>query len=142
MKYLVASIIILLSACKSKEKQETVNKDLGADTTSTVATATKTLELPVPYATPSVKNYSKVIGWGDKKPTAPEGFVVTKFADSLDNPRWIYQGPNGDIFIAESNTPHSTLEKVTGENKSADRITLLRDADKDGNPELRTIFLK
>ena len=61
--------------------------------------------LPPPYETKSVKNFSKVIGWKDgTTPVAPPGFTVTKFADGLEHPRWIYVADNGDIFIAESNT--------------------------------------
>ena len=61
--------------------------------------------LPPPYETKSVKNFSKVIGWKDgATPVAPPGFTVTKFADGLEHPRWIYVADNGDIFIAESNT--------------------------------------
>ena len=46
------------------------------------------VDLPKPYATPGVKNFSKVIGWpAAKTPTAPKGFTVTKFADQLENPR-------------------------------------------------------
>jgi glucose/arabinose dehydrogenase len=64
-------------------------------------------------------------------PVAPEGFTVTKFADKLDNPRWTYIAPNGDVLVAEAN-----------KKKSADRITLLRDVNKDGTPEMREIFLE
>jgi glucose/arabinose dehydrogenase len=63
-------------------------------------------------------------------PVAPEGFKVSKFADKLKNPRWTYIAPNGDIFVAESATK-----------KSADRITLLRDVNKDGIAEFREIYL-
>jgi glucose/arabinose dehydrogenase len=50
-----------------------------------------TLVLPAPFATPSVDNSSKAIGWPEgKTPIAPEGFTVSKFADGLDNPRWLY----------------------------------------------------
>ena len=88
--------------------------------------------LPQPFATPAVKNNSKVIGWPQgKTPIAPSGFTVKKFADSLRNPRWIYLAPNGDIFVAESKTG----------NNSANRITLFRDNDHDGIPEYRGIFL-
>lgn len=88
--------------------------------------------LPPPFATPAVRNNSKVIGWPEgKTPLAPPGFIVTKFADTLKNPRWIYVGPNEDIFVSESRT---------GKN-SANRITLFRDADHDGKPELRETFL-
>jgi glucose/arabinose dehydrogenase len=86
--------------------------------------------LPAPFATKSVRNTSKVIGWPDTRmPVAPEGFSVSRFADGLDHPRWIYVGPNGDVFVSESDT-----------RRSANRITLLRDQDKDGRYETRHVF--
>ena len=38
-------------------------------------------------------------------PTAPPGFTVTPFAANLQHPRWLYTLPNGDVLVAESNTP-------------------------------------
>ncbi len=85
-------------------------------------------------------------------PTAPEGFKVTKFADGFDNCRWLYVTSNGDVLVAESNSNHPLIEKIGGTiigasksnnlSKSADRITLLRDHDKDGLPEVHDIFLE
>jgi glucose/arabinose dehydrogenase len=108
--------------------------------------------LPAPYETKSVKNYSKVLGWPEgRTPTAPPGFKVTKFAAGLQNPRWIYVAPNGDILVAESNTETKGLKKVadkvsgkaesqnTGE--SANRISLLRDQNNDGIPELQQVLV-
>ena len=107
--------------------------------------------LPGPFETKSVKNFSKVIGWeGVKTPVAPPGFKVTKFADGLEHPRWIYVGDNGDIFVAESNTILKGLLKFGAKisrkiktqhiGESANRITMFRDADKDGVPEQRFVF--
>lgn len=107
--------------------------------------------LPPPYATRSAMNFSNVIGWKKNlKPTAPAGFKVTRYADAFQNPRWMYQLPNGDVLVAESNTPHGFLVKIgaaiVGANKSndmrksADRITLLRDTNQDGFPDQRTVF--
>lgn len=115
--------------------------------------AQKQPALPPPNATKSVMNFSNVIGWKDgETPKAPEGFTVTKYADGLQNPRWLHQLPNGDLLVAESNTQHSIPEKVgaaiIGANKSndmrksANRITILRDADRDGQPEMKEIFLE
>ena len=88
--------------------------------------------LPRPYATPSVKKDSRPIGWPEgKTPVVPEGFTIAKYATAFKNPRWIYVGPNGDIFVAET----------SGDRNSANRITLLRDNDKDGKPDTREIFL-
>ena len=84
--------------------------------------------LPAPFATPSVRNNSKVIGWpGELAPKAPEGFTVTRYADKFKNPRWVYVADNGDVFLAES---------------SAGQVILLRDADNDGIAESRYTYLE
>ena len=125
-------LIIILMGCKSSGK---------GIKTSTESHPNNTL--PPPYETKSTKNFSKVIGWkNDLTPVAPAGFTVTKFADGLDHPRWIYVGENGDIFIAESNTKLKGIIKLGAKlsrkiktqhvGESADRITMFRDADKDG----------
>ena len=111
-----------------------------------------TLELPKPYATKSSTNFSKVLGWpSGKTPTAPQGFTVKKFSDGLANPRNIFIGPNGDIFIAEANTEVKGILKLAVSlsgrlksqqlGKSTNRITLLRDKNQDGIPEMRCVFL-
>ncbi|MDB5284417.1 MAG: L-sorbosone dehydrogenase [Bacteroidota bacterium] len=108
--------------------------------------------LPEPYATKSAKNFSKVLGWkSTQKPVAPQGFIVSRFADSLKSPRWIYVAPNGDILVAEVNHSAGLIGKivdaVTGKSKSghddesANRITLFRDVNEDGKYDLRTTFL-
>ncbi len=107
--------------------------------------------LPPPHATKSVKNFSHVIGWKGETPKAPDGFVVNKFADGLDNPRWMYITYNGDVLVAESNSNHTFIERVVGTiigasrsnnlHHSADRITLLRDTNKDGIPDQKETFL-
>jgi glucose/arabinose dehydrogenase len=108
--------------------------------------------LPAPYATKSTRNLSKVIGWdGGHTPVAPDGFTVEKYAEGFDNPRWLYVAPNGDVLVAESNTNLNLIEQVGGAiigagqsntlRRSADRITILRDADKDGIPELKDTLL-
>jgi glucose/arabinose dehydrogenase len=66
-----------------------------------MVTTNNHIDLPAPYATPDTKKNSKVIGWRDgKTPVAPEGFIVTKFADSLNSPRWFCVTPNGDILVS------------------------------------------
>ena len=107
--------------------------------------------LPPPFQTKSVKNFSKVIGWkAGESPIAPPGFTVTKFAEGLQHPRWIYVGDNGDIFVAESNTVLKGLLKLGAKisrkikthhyGESADRITMFRDTNKDGIPESSFVF--
>jgi glucose/arabinose dehydrogenase len=108
---------------------------------------------PLPPIAKSNTNYSNVIGWKDgETPKAPDGFTVTKFADGFDNPRWMYVTTNGDVLVAESNSNYSLPKQagavIIGASKSndvthsADRITLLRDSDKDGFPDLRVTFLE
>lgn len=93
--------------------------------------------LPAPFATPSVRNTSKVIGWpAGKMPRAASGFEVALFADKLDNPRQAYVLPNRDILVVEA-----VREFPDRPAKSSNRITLFRDADGDGKYELREIFL-
>src|SRR5450432_2664216 len=85
-------------------------------TDSTIKTAVGNINLPAPYATPSVQNNSKVIGWPEgKAPIPPAGFKVTLFAEGLDNPRWMYVAPNGDIFVSEANTISDGFAKTTRE---------------------------
>ncbi len=109
--------------------------------------------LPAPYDTRSATNFSNVIGWKEGEvPKAPEGFWVTKYADDFQNPRWMYVLPNGDVLVAESNTPHNFIERIGAAiigadksndmRKSANRITLLRDTDGDGIPDIRAVFLE
>jgi glucose/arabinose dehydrogenase len=143
-KLTIISSLLLVGCSEVKNKQTTLGSD------SVVHAVNDTL--PIPYATKSVKNYSKVIGWPEnRKPLAPSGFKVTKFADGLQNPRWIYVTATGDILVAEANTESKGVKKVgdkisgkaqsqnTGE--SANRITLLRDKNMDGKPELRQVLL-
>ena len=108
--------------------------------------------LPKPFATKSKMNFSNAVGWKEgEKPIAPVGFTVEKYAEGFENPRWMYVTPNGDVLVAETNSNHKLYEKIGGHligaskannlSKSADRITLLRDSNKDGIPELRTVFM-
>lgn len=95
------------------------------------------LSLPAPFASPSVRNTSKVIGWpAGKMPRPAAGFEVALFADKLDNPRQAYVLPNKDILVVEA-----VREFPDRPAKSSNRITLFRDADSDGRYERREIFL-
>lgn len=129
-KTFLASLLMILTSCNGqvkKEEKETLSKQPG----NVVKTAIGTITLPPPYATESKTSFSKVIGWPEgKTPTAPKGFVVTKFAGDLVNPRWTYIAPNNDIFVVESGT-----------RTSKNQITVLRDADKDGKFETRNVFI-
>lgn len=98
-------------------------------------------------------NVPRAVGWPDgAAPTAPEGFVVTRYAEGLDHPRWIYLLPNGDVLVAESSTTptrggglqgwiaNMMMRRGGAPEVSADRITLLRDSDKDGDVDETHVF--
>lgn len=150
-----ASFLVLLGLCAGVACNNSGGKAAGGDSTLVADSGRSGMadSLPAPYATKSATNLSKVLGWSaGKTPKAPAGFTVTKYADGFENPRWIYVLPNGDVLIAEANTkrnlPKKVKEVVSGKaqsgsiRESADRITLLRDANNDGQPEVRTVFLK
>jgi glucose/arabinose dehydrogenase len=107
--------------------------------------------LPKPDLTASAENFSRIIGWPDgRAPAAPAGFTVTAFARKLDSPRWLYVLPNGDVLVAEARTlpkseqPASMRQHMVTSGSvgvSQNRIVLLRDADRDGVAETRSVFL-
>jgi glucose/arabinose dehydrogenase len=112
--------------------------------------------LPPPVKTliPTVK-VAPAKGWPDGiKPQPASGIAVTAFASGLDHPRWVYVLPNGDVLVAESDAPPKPesggikewfmkimMKRAGAARPSADRITLLRDADGDGVAEIRSLFL-
>lgn len=147
-KILYATVIssAILAGCQSNSNKEPQGND------TTVNTSSEAVNLPVPDTTASKNKFSKVIGWPEgKTPTAPEGFVVTKFASNIKSPRNTIVAPNGDILVVLSNSERSTAEAVantvSGKAKSevagqsANTILLYRDTNKDGKPDLTTTFL-
>lgn len=145
LPFLIFPAFLLVACNSSNQKAET------ADTVP-AETDVDTLKLPAPDTTASKNNFSKVIGWpANKTPQAPEGFVVTKFADQMKSPRNIVIAPNGDILVALSNSERSVAEQVVNKisgkaksevsGKSVNTILLFRDSNQDGVPEVRTTFL-
>jgi glucose/arabinose dehydrogenase len=112
--------------------------------------------LPPPNSTliPTV-NIAPAKGWAENEvPTPAAGLSVTALAKDLDHPRWLHVLPNGDVLVAESNAPERpersgprtfvmnlVMKRAGAGVPSANRITLLRDADGDGVAEVRTEFL-
>jgi glucose/arabinose dehydrogenase len=102
-------------------------------------------------------NIADATGWPDQeRPMPAEGLAVKAFATGLDHPRWMLVLPNGDVLVAETNAPpqpedakgikgwfFSLFQGWAGAGTpSANRITLLRDADKDGVAEARHVLLR
>ena len=83
-------------------------------------------DLPAPFATESVDNGPKIVARPEGAALhVPPGFSVDVFAQDLKNPRQMAVAPNGDVFVAES---------------QANRVSVLRDTDKDGKAETREFF--
>ena len=62
-------------------------------------------DLPEPYATEGVDNGASMVKRPDGAwPQAPAGFKVTRYADGLNKPRLIRTAPNGDLFVAMSDS--------------------------------------
>jgi glucose/arabinose dehydrogenase len=115
-----------------------------------------TLVPPKPQLIPTFQ-IAPAKGWpAGTTPTVAAGFSVNAFATGLDHPRWLYVLPNGDVLVAETNGPErpddrkgikgwfmkKMSKKAGGTVPSANRITLLRDANGDGIAETRTVFLQ
>lgn len=96
----------------------------------------------------------KAVGWkAGETPDVPAGLQIEALASGLLHPRIVYTLPNGDILVVESNGPGTRplrpkdyiTPKVKARGgasaKGGNRITLLRDTNGDGKPELRTVFL-
>jgi glucose/arabinose dehydrogenase len=83
-------------------------------------------DLPAPAPDESVDNGPSVVprpanAW----PQAPKGFKVELYASGLDNPRLLRTAPNGDIFLAESETG---------------KIKVFRGVGADGKPQQTSVF--
>ena len=102
-------------------------------------------------------NVAEAKGWpAGMTPTAAAGLKVNELAGGLAHPRWLHVLPNGDVLVAETDNPgtdktggtiKAAIQKMlmkkagSGKQPSANRITLLRDADGDGVAELKTPLL-
>jgi glucose/arabinose dehydrogenase len=89
-------------------------------------------------------------------PRAASGWQVQAFAQNLRHPRWLLELPNGDILVAETDTPEGSggfggikglvaqlMMKRGGSNLgSANQIRLLRDTDSDGAADVSSILVE
>ncbi|MDI4238867.1 sorbosone dehydrogenase family protein [Bradyrhizobium sp. Arg237L] len=143
----IGALALSLSACNDPEDTKTVAQSYGA--APALPPPEHSLIPTVDIATPNP--------WpAGTKPAAANGMAVNAFATGLDHPRTVYVLPNGDVLVAESNAPpkpddskgikgfiYKQAQTWAGAGvPSANRITLLRDADGDGIAETRSIFLK
>jgi glucose/arabinose dehydrogenase len=100
---------------------------------------------------------AKVVGWKQgETPTVPKGLKIQAMATGLQHPRSLYVLPNGDVLVVESKAPKSASIKRPkeivmgyieswatsgGKTGASNRITLLRDTNGDGMPDMQTVFL-
>ncbi|MFC5067727.1 PQQ-dependent sugar dehydrogenase [Flaviflagellibacter deserti] len=114
--------------------------------------------LPEPNSTliPTV-HIAEARGWPEgTQPKPAAGLTVTAFATGLTHPRTVLTLPNGDVLVTETDAPPRpddrkgirgwimgmVMKRAGSGNPSANRISLLRDADGDGRAETRAAFLQ
>ena len=101
-------------------------------------------------------NVAKGEGWPQGAvPTPAAGLAVNEFAGGLTHPRWMLALSNGDVLVAETDNPgtdktggnikgfvqKALMKKAGSSAGSANRVSLLRDADGDGVAETKTPLL-
>jgi Glucose/sorbosone dehydrogenases len=140
---LLCASLLVLAGCQ--EEPFDIQSQIGPD---------PVLPEPQQYLLPPMR-IAKVVGWASgEKPTVASGLKVEALATGLESPRNLYVLPNGDVLVVESRGPN--LEPTTrpkdlimgwimsyahGEGTGGNRITLLRDTNGDGVPDVRTVFL-
>ena len=152
MKPAVRSFTILFSAIVTL----TACGDIARLPPSASFGANPALPEPNPTLLPTV-NIAPAKGWPDGvKPVSAPGTTVMALAKNLDHPRWIYVLPNGDVLVAETNTPPKPedgkgikgwvmkwfMKRAGAGVPSANRITLLRGIGPDGMAISRSVFLE
>ena len=111
---------------------------------------------PVKTLFPTVK-VADATGWPQgAMPTPAAGLSVNEFAGGLQHPRWLFVLPNGDVLVAETDSPGTDkgpggikgffqkmlMKKAGSGTGSADRIMLLRDANGDGIAETKSVLVE
>jgi glucose/arabinose dehydrogenase len=129
----------MLAGCGGSDDTFDPSQQIGAD---------PVLPEPAQSLWPDLK-VAKVVGWQEgQAPQVPEGLTATAYAKDLANPRTVHTLPNGDVLVVQSKAPAGKpLERPKdiirdwimaiasgggGKGAETNRITLLRDTDRDG----------
>ncbi len=149
MRPILSTVLLagLLSACGASPSTADINDYIGPN---------PKLEAPSKTLLPTV-NVADAKGWpAGMMPKAAAGLAVNEFAGGLSHPRWLLTLANGDVLVAESDSPGTDKtggaikgfiqgiimgKAGSGKNPSANRIVLLRDADGDGTAEQKSVLL-
>ena len=143
---LTAAAVALLSACSDPKFDE-----------SSQTGPNPVLPAPKQFLLPPI-NVSPGEGWPARKtPAVAQGLQIKALATNLAHPRFVYVLPNGDILAVQAKSPppepikrpkdpivalvKNKATSYPGGLKSASRITLIRDADGDGTPEIQETLL-
>jgi glucose/arabinose dehydrogenase len=102
-------------------------------------------------------NLAKPIAWkNNETPTVPPGFKIQAMATGLMSPRRVYAVPNGDILVVQAlKNAKEPVDRVknpffdfifgmahgSSTGGPTNQISLLRDANGDGVPELKSVLL-
>jgi len=82
----------------------------------------KVPSLPAPYATPDAANPGKLIPKPESaKLAVPAGFAVEEYAAALQKPRFMLQGPSGEVLVTES-TAKGDIVVLTDGGKSRKKL--------------------
>ena len=146
-RFVILIAALLVSGCGDKAK---LPLEAGTGPNPTLPEPTRTI-------LPTIK-VADAKGWpAGATPTAAPGLQVNAFATGLNHPRWLLRLENGDVLVAESAAPPKPKEyrdggirawfqklfmkKAGSVVESANRITMLRDADGDGIAEQRSALV-
>jgi glucose/arabinose dehydrogenase len=150
---LCTSAVLVLAACGSKQNIDPMQQ-VGPNPVLPAPSEELVAAVGVP----------KVIGWkAGETPNVPRGFHIEAMSTGLSNPRNVLALPNGDTLVVESDRVGSEpvdrpkdpirdfimsmahggggAKETSGSSGKPQRITLIRDANGDGNPELKSVLV-
>ncbi|MBS0531375.1 MAG: sorbosone dehydrogenase family protein [Proteobacteria bacterium] len=142
---LAAASVLLLAGCN----------DRGGDPNAEIGPNPKLPDIQQ-YLLPPM-HIAKVVSWKQgETPSVPKGMNIQAMATGLQHPRSLYVLPNGDVLVVESKAPKAASIKRPkeiimgfveswatsgGKTGPSNRITLLRDTNGDGVPDMQSVFL-